>query len=296
MKEPLFTGVCTALVTPFDKTEAIHYQMLDQLIDRQLNAGVSAIAVCGTTGEAAALTPGERRRVVEHTARYVSGRCTVIAGTGTNNTKDAVALSRAAQDAGADGLLIVTPYYNKTTQAGLIAHYEAIANAVKIPIIVYNVPSRTGMTITPQTCQILAQIGNINGIKEAAGDLGNVCRIRNLCRDTMHVYSGSDELAVPMMAVGAKGLISTTSNLVPRKFVRMLRACEKGDYQKAGDMQNGLMPLIDAMFCEVNPIPLKEALRMSGHDAGQCRAPLCPLSREHRTILENLLPKVHIDG
>lgn len=294
MKEPLFTGVCTALVTPFSEN-GINYAMLDRLIERQLAAGVSAVAVCGTTGEAATLTPQERRALVAHTVRFTDGRCKVIAGAGTNCTRDAVELARAARDVGADGLLVVTPYYNKTSQAGLIAHYETVAAAVEIPVIVYNVPSRTGMTITAETYTALSQIENIVGVKEASGDLALVSRIRNLCRDALFVYSGSDELAVPMMSVGAKGLISTTANLVPRKFVRMLRACEKGDYLKAGDMQVGLMPLIDAMFCDVNPIPVKEALRMAGYDAGPCRPPLCEPSQELRSRLEALLPTIHID-
>ncbi len=295
MKQPLFTGVCTALVTPFDEHGTINVSMLERLIERQLNAGVSAIAVCGTTGEAATLTPSERSRIIRHTADYVAGRCTVIAGTGTNCTADAVTLSRSAEDAGADGLLVVTPYYNKTTQAGLIGHYEAIAAAVNIPMIVYNVPSRTGMTIHPETCLALSQVDNINGMKEASGDLARISRIRTLCRDSLHIWSGSDELAVPMMAVGAKGLISTTANLVPRKFVRMIHACETGNYLKAGDMQNGLMPLIDAMFCEVNPMPVKAAMRMAGFDVGTCRAPLCEISAQNFRKISAMLPGIHID-
>lgn len=295
MKEPVFTGVCTALVTPFDEDGYVSLPMLERLIDRQLHAGVAAVVLCGTTGEAATLRPEERRTLVRHAARYIDGRCRVIAGTGTNSTLDAVRHARDARDAGADAILVVTPYYNKTTQAGLIAHYESISAAVDLPLILYNVPSRTGMTITPETYQALSRIENVNGVKEASGDLAQISRIRNLCHEELHIWSGSDETAVAMMAVGAKGLISTTSNLIPRKFVRMLNACEKGDYCKAGDMQNGLMPLIDAMFCEVNPIPVKAALQMAGYDVGPCRAPLCALSEKNRQVLATLLPKVHID-
>ena len=295
MKEPVFTGVCTALITPFDEDGYVNLSMLERLIDRQLHAGVAAIALCGTTGEAATLRPEERKTLVRHAARYIDGRCRVVAGAGTNSTADAVRLARDARDSGADALLVVTPYYNKTTQAGLLEHYEAVAGAVDLPVIVYNVPSRTGMTIAPETYLALSRIENINGVKEASGDLAHASRIRNLCHDELNLWSGSDETAVAMMAVGAKGLISTTSNLIPRKFVRMINACEKGDYFKAGDMQNGMMPLIDAMFREVNPIPIKTAMEMAGYDAGPCRGPLCACREETRQILIDLLAKVHIE-
>lgn len=293
MKAPVFTGVCTSLVTPF-AGDHINYPMLDRLIDRQFSAGVNAVAVCGTAGEATALSIEERLEIIRHTAEYVNGRCTVIAGTGANNTLEAIRLARGAQERGANALLIATPYCNTTTQPGLIRHYAAIAESIRLPIIVCNAPSETGMSITPETYLQLSRIENINGVKEDSGDVSLTSRIRNLCRDELNVWSGRDESAVAMMALGAQGFVSTTSNLVPGKIVRMCGACLRGNYQKAGDMQNALMPLIDAISCEVSPMPVKAALRMAGYDAGPCRAPLCELTQAHHDLLENLLPKVHI--
>ena len=295
MKEPVFHGLCTELVTPFDKDGNVSISVLEQLIERQVRAGAAAIVVCGPTGEAAALTPEERIAMVRHAVSFARGRCRIIAGTGSEGATDAIELSVTAQECGADALLAATPDDSNSTEAGLLAHCEAIAEAVSLPIIVSNDPSRTGMTLTPETCLALSRIGAVNGIKEISGDLARVSRIRNLCLDELNVYSGSDRLAVPMMSVGAKGLFSVTANLTPGKFARMLRACEKGDYYKAGDMQNGLMPLIDVMFCEVNPLPLKAALTLSGYDVGPCRAPLPALSEAHRQVLARLLPKIHIE-
>ena len=292
MKQPVFTGVCTALVTPFGETGKVHFAMLERLIDRQLAAGVRALAVCSATGEAASLSPEERKAIVAHAVRYAAGRCRIIAGTGANSSLDDVCHAR---DAGADALLIETSCYDQTTQAGLIDHYAAIAGAAEIPILVCHMPSCTGMSISLESYAELSRVENIIGVVDAFGDPALVSRIRNQCRDDLYVYAGCDEKAVPMMAVGAQGLISITANLVPRKFVRMLRACEKGDYRKAGDMQNAFLPLIDAMCCEINPIPVKTALCMAGYDVGPCRQPLCALSRAHLSRLESLLPKIHID-
>ena len=293
MKQPLFTGVCTAQVTPF-QDGTINYPMLAKLIDRQIAAGVDAIVVSGTTGESAALTVQEKRELVGWAVRYVNGRCKVVAGTGTNATHDAIELSKMGEECGADGLLIVTPYYNKTTQQGLIEHYGAIAAHVSLPIIVYNVPSRTGMTITLDTYKALSKIENINGVKEASADIPLVSRIMNECSGELNVWSGNDDTTVALMALGARGVISTTSNIVPERFVEMCRACLEQDFRKAAALQNGMMPLTDAMFCEVNPMPVKTALRMSGFDVGPCRLPLCEISAEHRALLESLLPQYDI--
>lgn len=288
MKAPLFTGVCTAIVTPFDGDE-LNFPLLDRLIDRQLAARVSAITVCGTTGEAAAMTVDEKLMLIQHAISYTDHRCKIIAGTGTNYTKDAIRMSRMAEAYGADGLLVVTPYYNKTSQAGLIRHYEAIADSVNIPIIVYNVPSRTGMRITAETYEVLSRHPNINGVKEASYDLPLISRIRNRCGDDFNIWSGNDDTTVAMMALGAKGVISTTSNLIPKEFVQMCSACLSGDFAAAAKQQNDLMPIIDAMFCDVNPMPVKAALRLWGIDAGKCRAPLCDLSPQSLALVENCL-------
>ncbi len=293
MKAPLFTGTCTALITPF-ANDTICFPMLDRLIDRQLAAGIRAIVFCGTTGEAAALSPEEKLLLLQHAVSYINHRCKVIAGTGSNCTKEAIRLSQMAEACDVDGLLVVTPYYNKTTQSGLISHYKAIADSVHLPIILYNVPSRTGMHISLDAYEALCQHPNIHGVKEASCDLPQVSRIRNRCGDHLHIWSGSDETTVAMMALGAKGVISTTSNLTPRAFVQMCDACTLGDYERAGKMQNDLMPLIDAMFCEVNPIPIKAALRLQGLDPGPCRPPLCSLSEVHLHMLENLLSEFPI--
>lgn len=294
MKSPLFTGVCTAIVTPFDG-DNLNFPVFDQLIDRQLAARVSAITVCGTTGEAAAMSSDEKLLLIQHAVSYADHRCKIIAGTGSNYTKEAIRMSRMAEAYGADGLLVVTPYYNKTSQAGLIRHYEAIADSVSIPIIVYNVPSRTGMHITADTYEVLSRHPNINGVKEASSDLPLISRIRNRCGDDFNIWSGNDDTTVAMMALGAKGVISTSSNLIPKEFVKMCNACLSCDYTAGAKMQNDLMPIIDALFCEVNPMPIKTALRLCGYDVGPCRAPLCDLSPKNLELLEKSLTGYSID-
>ena len=294
MKTPLFAGVCTALVTPFTK-DTIDFEMLDRLIDRQLNARVSAIAVCGTTGEAATMSIEEKMMLIQHTVRYIAGRCKVIAGTGTNNTADAIRMSRMAQAYGADGLLVVTPYYNKTSQAGLVRHYAAIAQSVSLPIIAYHVPARTGMHIAVETYEALSQIPNLNGIKEASGDLPTVSRIRNRCGDALHIWSGNDDTTVAMMALGAKGVISTTANLLPKQFVQMCNACLSGNTALGASLQNSLMPVIDAMFCEVNPMPLKAALQLAGFAVGDCRPPLWEVSEQQQKEIASVISAISLE-
>ena len=288
MKQPIFTGSGVAIVTPFDR-ETVDLEALGRLLDFQLAGGTDAVIVCGTTGEAATMTYRERMRTIEYCVEHVDGRVPVIAGSGSNSTETALALSRDAERAGADGLLLVTPYYNKASQTGLIRHFGVIADAVTVPIILYNVPSRTGVTIAPETYAALAKHPNINGVKEAGGDLGAIQRTRNLCPTDFSIWSGNDDQTVPLMALGAKGVISVLSNVRPRQTLQMARACQSGDYALAGKLQCQLMPLIDALFCEVNPIPVKQALKLIGFDAGEPRLPLTPLSASHEELLQKLL-------
>ena len=288
MKKPIFEGTATAVVTPFT-AEEIDYAKLDRLLDHQLAGGVDAIVVCGTTGEAAVLTDAEQSALIAHTVSYVNKRCKVIAGTGSNSTRHCVSKSRTAACLGADALLIVTPYYNKCTQEGLIAHYNAVADAVDVPIVLYNVPSRTGVDISVETCLALSKHPNINGVKEASGNLAKIARLLNECRDSLFVWSGNDTDAVSAMSLGAKGLISVLSNLKPKQTADMIRFCMEGNFEKAAELQISLMPLIDALFCEVNPIPIKTALRLAGMDMGTPRLPLTPLSSENERRLLELL-------
>ncbi len=288
MKQPVFEGVATALVTPF-KNGTVDASQWELLLKRQIDAGADAVVVCGTTGEAAAMSDGEQLALIAHTVRYVAGRCKVIAGTGSNNTSHCVELSRQAASAGADALLVVTPYYNKCTQDGLIAHFTAVADAVDVPVIVYNVPSRTGVDIAVQTYRTLSKHPRINGVKEAAAGVAKASRIKNICGDDLFIWSGNDDEAVPMMSVGAKGLISVLSNLRPEQTVRMIHACLDGDFKTAGCMQTELMPLIDALFCEVNPIPIKQALNLEGFAVGQPRLPLTVMSETNTERLKKCL-------
>ncbi len=288
MKKPLFTGACTAMVTPFLE-DKINYPMLEMLLRRQMEAGISAVVLAGTTGEGATLSDGEKLRMFERSKCFAGDGMTVIAGTGSNDTAHAVRLSLAAQEAGADGLLVVSPYYNKATPDGLITHYCAIAQAVRIPIIVYNVPTRTGVDIPVSVYKALSHVPNIIGVKEASTDLEKVLRIRRECGRDFYIWSGNDSLAVPVLSLGGQGLISVASNLVPEKVRAMVNAGLDGDFDTAADLQCSLLPLTDAMFWEVNPIPVKAAMAHVGFDCGPCRLPLTPLTAEHQRNLEQLL-------
>lgn len=288
MKQPVFEGVATALVTPF-KNGTIDYAMLEQLLDFQLAAGVDAIVVCGTTGEASTMSPQEQLGTIAHAIKYTAGRCKIIAGTGSNNTAHCLEMSRVADSMGASALLLVTPYYNKCTQAGLVRHYTTVADTVRCPVIVYNVPSRTGVEISVDTLAELSRHPNINGVKEAGGNTAKVARTIERCGDDLFVWSGNDDQTVPLMALGAKGVISVLSNVRPKQTLEMTRACQEGRYADAGKLQCRLMPLIDALFCEVNPIPVKQALKLIGFDAGEPRLPLTPLSASHEELLKKLL-------
>lgn len=288
MRIPLFTGACTALVTPFHESGRINFDAFSAQIERQIQNGVDALCVCGTTGEASALSREEWDSLVNFCVQEVQGRVKVIAGTGSNNTAVALDRTRYAQDHGADGALLVTPYYNKTTQEGLVRHYEAIASQTDLPLILYNVPSRTGLSFTASTYARLAQIEGIHGVKEASGDLSLFTQTRSLCGDDLPIWSGCDDQVVPLLALGAKGVISAAGNVIPS----VMTALCKSDLHTAAQLQLTYAPLIDALFCEVNPIPVKYAMQLLGLDSGTLRLPLCPISPEHgrkvRSALERL--------
>ena len=271
MKRPVFTGLCTALVTPF-RGDGVNYEMLEELIERQIRAGTDAIVLAGTTGESPTLTDAEKLEIFRIGVNTAAGRTKIIAGTGSNSTAKAVELSVQASKLGVDGLLAVTPYYNKATQPGLIAYYKAITDAAGIPVIAYNVPSRTGVDISVDTCGSLAQMEHLAGIKEACGDISKVGRI--LAGSGLTVYSGNDDQTVPMMALGAAGVISVASNVVPGQMKALTDAALSGDYRLAAQLQRKLLPLMELLFCQVNPIPVKAAMAMIGFDAGACRPPL----------------------
>ena len=288
MNHPFFSGVCTALVTPFLK-DTVNYPMLEQLLRRQYDAGIRALVICGTTGESATLTDEEKLTMFRYAKKSGPEDLRIIAGTGSNSTAHAIALSQAAQDAGADGLLVVSPYYNKATPEGLYLHYAAIASSVQIPVILYNVPSRTGVDIPVEVYRRLSKIPNIAGVKEASSDIRKIARIRSQCPDHFTVWCGNDDLAVAAMALGAKGLISVVSNIEPEITGSMIGAALDGDFDTATALQLSLLPLIEALFQEVNPIPVKAAMAIIGYDCGSCRMPLCSPSEETSAILKDLL-------
>ena len=290
MKKPLFTGVCTALVTPFLENR-VNYPMMDMLLRRQMDAGINAVVVAGTTGEAPTLSDDEKRELIQRAKDFAGDGCAIIAGTGSNSTEHAISLSQDAEEAGADAVLVVSPYYNKATPDGLLAHYTAIAHSVSIPIILYNVPSRTGVDIPVSVYRRLAAIPNIVGVKEAAADITKIARIRKECPEDFFVWSGNDEQIVPAMALGAKGVISVLSNLCPKETRFMADAALDGDMDTAAALQIELLPLIELLFCEVNPIPIKEAMALIGYDCGHCRLPLTSLTRENRKKLMEYLKK-----
>ena len=290
MRNPLFTGVCTALVTPFLENK-VNYPMLDMLLRRQIDAGITSVVIAGTTGEAPTLSDAEKQELIRRAKSYVGDDCKIIAGTGSNCTEHAVALSREAEEAGADALLVVSPYYNKATPDGLVAHYMTIAHSVSIPIVLYNVPSRTGVDIPVNVYRRLSPIPNIVGVKEASTDITKITRIMAECPPDFSVWSGNDDQITPTMALGAKGVISVLSNLCPVETQAMVQAALDGDFDTAAALQIRLLPLIDLLFCQVNPIPIKEAMGLIGYDCGGCRLPLTELTTENRIKLIEYLKK-----
>ena len=288
MRKPLFTGSGVAVITPFT-SETVDYAALRRLIDFQLQGGTDAIVVCGTTGEAATMSYVERMRTVETVVRQVDGRVPVIAGTGANSTETAITLSKDAALAGVDGLLVVTPFYNKATQRGLIRHYETIADAVDRPMILYNVPSRTGVKCAAETYAALSRHPNIQGVKEASGDFALIQKTRELCPEDFYIWSGNDDETAPIMLLGGVGVISVAANVAPREMRALTHACLEGDFVTAGKLQLKLRRLCEALFWEVNPIPVKAALRLAGFDVGHCRLPLTEPSPEHLDLLKTCL-------
>lgn len=289
MKNPLFQGACTALVTPF-RNGKINLPMLEKLLQRQMDAGIGTVVLCGTTGESPTLSDEEKIELIRHAKDYCASGCSIIAGTGSNSTRHAMELSRAAEEAGADGLLVVSPYYNKATPEGLYAHYRAIASAVDIPVIIYNVPSRTGVDIPVSVYHRLSAIPNIAGVKEAATDITKIAKILSICPESFSVWSGNDDMTVPVISLGGSGVISVVSNVVPEQTQAMAHAALAGNFYAAARMQLELLPLTEALFCEVNPIPVKAAMKHLGFDCGNCRLPLTPLLPEHEHKLVEALP------
>ena len=287
-RKPLFTGVCTALVTPFFRGE-VNYPMLERLLQMQLDAGIKAIVICGTTGESPTLSDKEKIEMFRRAKEYVGNRCLIVAGTGSNCTEHAVALSRAAEEVGVDGLLLVTPYYNKATKQGLFSHFSAIAAAVHIPCILYNVPSRTGVDIPVDVYRKLSRIPNIVGVKEAGGDIVKIAKILASCPG-FSVWSGNDDQIVPVMALGGSGVISVLSNVAPEKTKALADAAYHGDFDTAAALQLQLLPLIEALFSEVNPIPVKAAMGEIGFDCGPCRLPLTSMDPQKFEKLQAVLP------
>ena len=295
MTKSLFSGLCTALVTPFHEGK-VNFPLLDVLLRRQIDAGVPAVVLAGTTGESPTLTVDEKLEVFARGVKTAQGRCKIIAGTGSNCTKTAVELSRAAEQTGVDGLLVVTPYYNKSTQSGLVKYYRTVADAVQIPVIAYNVPSRTGVDISVDTCRELSEIPNLAGIKEASGDLSKVGRILAACASELPVYSGNDDQTGPILSLGGSGVISVASNVVPGPMNALVRAALAGDYSLAAALQRRLLPLMDLLFCQVNPIPVKAAMGIIGFDCGACRPPLDELTESNAQKLRSCLDELGVSA
>ena len=290
MNNPIFTGVCTAMVTPF-LDDKINYPLAEQILRTQVQAGVNAIVLAGTTGEAPTLSDMEKILLFKRSKQFVGDSCKIIAGTGSNCTAHAIELSQAAEDAGADALLVVSPYYNKSNPEGLFSHYMAIAHSVNIPIILYNVPSRTGVDIPVSVYKRLSIIPNIAGVKEASTNITKIAQIRAQCKDSFCVWAGNDDAITPVISLGGKGVISVLSNICPDETVALTNAALAGDFDTAAALQTKLLPLIDLLFSDVNPIPVKYAMGLCGCDCGRCRLPLGTLSEEKKEKLKSYLFK-----
>lgn len=288
MKKIIFKGCGTAIITPFTN-EGINFTEFEKLIETQIAKGADSIIVCGTTGESATMSLEERKSAIQFVTRIVNKRIPVIAGTGANCTKSAIEMTIFAESVGVDAVLVVTPYYNKTTQAGLIAHFTAIANSTSLPIIMYNVPSRTGLNILPSTCLELSKIENIVAIKEASGNLSQVAEIAALCRDNLHIYSGNDDQILPILSLGGLGVISVLSNVVPDVVHKMTEDFFNGKIMDATNAQLDTLELTNSLFCEVNPIPVKAALNMIGYNVGEPRLPLVEMSTSGKERLRKAL-------
>ena len=291
MADHIFTGSGVALITPISSDGTVNFKVLEELLEFHISNGTDAIIACGTTGEAATLTEKEHCDVLAFVAEKVNGRIPVIAGTGSNDTKTAVMLSKAAQKSGADALLTVTPYYNKTSQAGLIKHFNVIAGSVDLPVILYNVPSRTGCNIKPKTYAELCKHPNIRAAKEASGDISQVALIRSLCGDKLDIYSGNDDQTVPFMSLGALGVISVFANICPKEMHEICQLCLDNNFAEAQKLHFHYLELMNIMFSDVNPIPIKTAMNLYGFDAGECKLPLVPMSVAGYHDLKDCLAK-----
>ncbi|MBO5163128.1 MAG: 4-hydroxy-tetrahydrodipicolinate synthase [Ruminococcus sp.] len=291
MKNTIFTGAAIAIITPMNANGSINYGVLGEMIDTQIESGTDAIVICGTTGEASTMTDDEHLECIRFAVERTAKRVPVIAGTGSNDTAYAVKLSKEAEAVGADALLVVTPYYNKTTQRGLIAHFTAIADAVNIPLVLYNIPGRTGMNMEIATVKELAKHRNIAAVKEASGNISYAAKLIAECGDMIDVYSGNDDMIVPLMSLGAKGVISVLSHVVPKETHDMVQYCLDNNFAEATKLQIDYLDLINSLFIEVNPIPVKEAVNMMGVNAGPCRLPLVEMTEEHKAVLRAAMQK-----
>lgn len=285
MKKTIFTGAGVAIVTPMNDDGSINFDKLGELIDFNIDNGTDAIIICGTTGESATMTDQEHIDCIRYAVEKVNKRVPVVAGTGSNHTEYAVNLSKEAEEIGADALLVVTPYYNKTSQAGLIKHFTTIAEAVELPIILYNVPSRTGVNILPETCAELSKIDNIVAIKEATGNISQVTKVAALCGDNLDIYSGNDDQIIPIMSLGGKGVISVLSNCMPAETHEICRLCLDNKFAEAREKALNLLDFSNSLFCDINPIPVKQALNNMGFEVGACRLPLVEMSDANKEKL-----------
>lgn len=290
MKNTIFKGCGTAIATPFTE-DGVNFEEFGKLLEDQIEAGVDAIIVCGTTGESATMSEKEKKETIKFAIDKIAKRTKVVIGTGSNNTKSAIEMSKYAEESGADALLVVTPYYNKTTQKGLVAHFKAIAESVSLPIIMYSVASRTGVNITPETCLELSKVDNILAIKEASGNISQVAKIAALCGDNLDIYSGNDDQIIPVLSLGGKGVISVLSNVMPKYTHDMTYKYFNGEVEEATKMQLDVIDLIDALFSEVNPIPVKYALNLMGYNFGKPRMPLIELSDSNKEKMKEIMKK-----
>ena len=289
MKKPVFTGAAVAIITPMNADGTVNFEEFGRIIEDQIAGHTDAIVVCGTTGESATMPDAEHLSVIDYCVKKVNHRIPVIAGTGSNDTAHGIRLTQSAEKLGVDAVLLVTPYYNKTSQQGLIQHFTALANATSLPCILYNVPSRTGVNILPETAYELSKIPNINAIKEASGNIAQVAKIAQLCGDSLNIYSGNDDQIVPLLALGGKGVISVLSNVAPRETHEICQKWFDGDIAASLAAQLKYLPLCEALFCDVNPIPVKFAMNQLGYQAGSCRLPLVDTSKANQERIRNAL-------
>ena len=294
MKKIIFKGCGTAIITPFTKDNNVDFEVFEKMLKFQLDEGADSIIVCGTTGEASTMSTDEKKKTIEFAVKTINHKIPIIAGTGSNCTQSAIEMTKYCESIGVEAVLVVTPYYNKTTQPGLVAHYSAIANSTSLPIILYNVPGRTGVNILPKTCLELSKIDNIVAIKEASGNLSQIAEIANLCGEELHIYSGNDDQIVPILSIGGLGVISVLSNLMPKYTHNMIEEFFAGNIKQAAKMQVDAIPLIKALFCEVNPIPVKAACNLMNLGGGIPRLPLIEMSESNKELLKTEMQKMHL--